>query len=156
MKYINNKADSEIFQRIKKVAEHGIFDGKNQDNPYLLSCRWFVEKYGCSVIFTKDEGMHSCGWWKNPDYERCYHLSISFPGGKNKNKLQKILTELFGNYTKWLWEESPYSEQGKQNEIWHYRLFCDVQWKPIMPKKEVYSTDFTPNNWKSFSELNYR
>lgn len=39
MKYINNKSDSEIFQRIKKVAEHGIFDGKEQDNPYLLNCK---------------------------------------------------------------------------------------------------------------------
>ena len=39
MKYINNKSDSEIFQRIKKVAERGIFDGKEQDNPYLLNCK---------------------------------------------------------------------------------------------------------------------
>ena len=76
MKYINNKSDSEIFQRIKKVAEHGIFDGKEQDNPYLLNCRWFIEKYGCSVIFTKDEGMHSCGWCKNPDYEKKFIQQI--------------------------------------------------------------------------------
>lgn len=152
MKYINSKSDTEIFSRIKKVAQRGIFDGQNHDNPYLLDCRWFIEKYGCTVVFTKDEGMHSCGWWKNPDYERCYHLSISFPSGKSKSNLQKVLSGLFGNYTKWLWEESPYSEQGKQNEVWHYRLFCDANWNPIMPRKEVYSTDFTPNNWKSFSE----
>ena len=29
-----------------------------------------------SLIYTMDEGMHSIGWWKNPDYARCYHLSL--------------------------------------------------------------------------------
>lgn len=152
MKYINSTIDTDIFQRIKKVSHTGIFNGKNNNDPYFLSCRWFIEKYGCSVIFTKDEGMHSSGWWKNPDYERCYHLSISFADGKNKNKLQKVLNGLFGHYVKFLWEESPYSAQGKQNEIWHYRLFCDANWTPIKPRKEVYTKDFTPANWKTFSE----
>lgn len=154
MKYISAKSDSEIFPRIKKVANHGTFDGKSQHDPYLLGCRWFIEKYGCSVIFSRDAGMHSCGWWKNPEFERCFHLSISFPGGKNKNSLNKILDGLFGGYKKWIWEESPYSPQGKQNEVWHYRLFCDAAWSPMIPRKEVYSKDFTPSNWKSFSELN--
>jgi len=143
MKHISEKSDTDIFQRIRKVSETGLFNGRDQYNPYLMSCRWFIEKYGCVVLFTRDEGMHSGGWWKNPDYERCYHLSISFPGGKSKHILHKILAGLFGNNTKWLWEESPYSEAGKQNEVWHYRLFCDASWAPIMPRKEVYSKDFT-------------
>lgn len=37
--------------------------------------------------------------------------------------------------------------------VYHYRLFCDEAWKPIMPRGEVYSTQFTERGWKSFSDL---
>ena len=30
---------------------------------------------------------------------------------------------------------------------------CDEAWKPIMPRGEVYSTQFTERGWKSFSEI---
>jgi hypothetical protein len=139
--------------RIKAVASRGIWDGKTHD-AYFENCRWILEAYPCTLIFTKEVGYHSSGWWKNPDYERCWHLSISFPGGKDKCALNNILTNLFGiSNLKLLWIEPPYSEQGKKAEVWHYRLFCDEQWNPIKPRGEVYNTDFTEVGWKSFSEL---
>jgi hypothetical protein len=138
--------------RIRKTANHGVWNGKD-DSEYFNSCRWHFERYPCTVIFTKEAGYHSCGWWKNPDYERCWHLSISFPGGVDKKGLDNILTHLFGNANKrFLWVESPYSEHGKKMEVWHYRLFCDEHWQPIIPRGEVYSTQFTEHGWKSFSE----
>ena len=50
--------------------------------------------------------------------------------------------------------ESPKGDDGKRNDVWHYRMFCDRQWQGIVPRKEVYTTEFTETCWKSFSELN--
>lgn len=145
--------DKDMFVRIVKTAQQGIWEGQ-EITEYFESCIWYSEKYECNMIFTKENGYHSGGWWKNPDYERCYHLSISFPGGKNQNKLNKILDGLFGANKKMLWEEPPYSPEGKEMGVWHYRLFCDPNWKAIIPKGEVYNTHLTERGWKSFSEKN--
>lgn len=150
-----NTSDSDIFPRIAKVAKNGTFDGMEMTD-YFENCRWFVERYDCIIILTRDVGYHSSGWWKNPDYERCYHLSISFPSGLNRKKLEYILEKFFGNNRRLLRCEAPYSEQGKRNEVYHYRLFCDKNWQPIMPRGEVYSKQFTELGWKSFSELHNR
>lgn len=146
--------DKNMFERIIKTAQNGIWEGK-EITPYFENCKWYSEKYECVMIFTKESGYHSGGWWKNPEYERCYHLSISFPGGKNQNKLNKIIDGLFGSNKKMIWIESPYSQEGKQNDVWHYRLFCDPNWKAIIPKGEVYTTNFTEKGWKSFSEASF-
>lgn len=150
-----NATDSHIFPRIANTAKSGVFDGSTI-TPYFESCRWFVERYDCIIILTRDVGYHSSGWWRNPDYERCYHLSISFLNGRCINKLEHILTRFFGNNRRLLWCEPPYSKPGKQNEIYHYRLFCDEHWQPVKPKGEVYSTLFTELGWKSYSELHYK
>lgn len=138
--------------RMRLVAAKGIWNGRDFDE-YFESCRWHLLGPACTIIFTKEIGYHSSGWWKNPDYERCYHLSISFAGGKDKSALQKILAGLFKPYENLLWIEPPYSPEGKSKDVWHYRLFCDENWNPIKPRGEVYSTQFTERGWKSFSEL---
>lgn len=145
-------SDKEIFSRIKRCAEIDVFNGKYM-TPYFQACRWFLEKYGCTLIYTRDIGHHSSGWWKNPDYERCYHLSLSWPGGRSRKAFNAVINHLFGPFKKWIWTEAPFSEEGKKNEVWHYRLFCDEHWRPIKPRGEVYSKQFTERGWKSFSEL---
>lgn len=144
--------DSGIFPKIALVAKGGTFDG-SVTTGYFENCRWFLERYDCIIVLTRDIGYHSSGWWKNPEYERCYHLSISFPGGINQRKLEHILEKLFGNNRKLLWCEPPYSEEGKKAGVFHYRLFCDENWQPIKPRGEVYDTQFTEIGWKSYSEL---
>lgn len=139
-------------KRFKYAASLGIWDGRD-NSPYFESCRWLLEKYPATVLYTKESGYHSGGWWKNPDYERCWHLSISFRSGSEKKTLNEILDNLFGEYKNFLWIEPPYSEQGKKADVWHYRLFCDETWIPIKPRGEVYNTDFTERGWKSFSAL---
>lgn len=139
-------------ERIKKVAARGIWNGRDFTD-YFESCRWYLEHYPATVVYTKEVGYHSGGWWKNPMYERCWHLSISFRSGTEKKALNDILDHLFGAYKSMLWVEPPYSPQGKSINVWHYRLFCDEHWTPIVPKGEVYNTDFTERGWKSFSEL---
>lgn len=140
-------------KRIAFAARLGIWDGRGE-TPYFDSCKWLLERYPATVLFMREEGYHSGGWWKNPDYERCYHLSVSFRSGKEKKALNEILENLFTGYKNLLWVEPPYSEQGKSMDVWHYRLFCDENWQPIKPRGEVYDTQFTERGWKSFSELN--
>lgn len=140
-------------ERIRKVAYSGIWNGADKTK-YLDDCIWHIPMYQVTIIYTREYGYHTGGWWKNPDYERCWHLSISFPGGKDKKVLKDILFLLFAPNEKLLWVEGPASDIGKQNDVWHYRLFCDEKWKPIMPRGEVYNTHFTEKGWKSFSELN--
>ena len=148
-----NASNAETFGRMMKVAQSGVFDGLSMSDPYLERCRWWLEGYGCIAILTRDTGYHPSGWWKNPDYERCYHLSVSFPGGMKRSCLEKILKGLFGYDRRLLWCEPPYSEAGREADVWHYRLFCDPAWQPLKPRGEVYTREFTEAGWKSFSEL---
>jgi hypothetical protein len=138
--------------KVRTQANTGLWQGQT-DTPYFESCRWFIERYECIIIFTRDTGYHSSGWWKNPDFEMCYHLSISFQGERKRNITEKIVKGLFAENQKLLWVEPPYSRIGKQKEVWHYRLFCDALWNPIKPRGEVYNTEFTEKGWKSFSEV---
>lgn len=85
---------------------------------------------GSQLIYSRDVGHHTSGWFKNPDYERCRHLSISY-----------------------LWTEPPFTEQGKRDGVWHFRVFCDQGWQPLMPRGEVYSRELTERGWRSFSEV---
>lgn len=147
-----NEPTEGIVSRLLNVANRGFISG-TEFTPYFESYRWFIERIGAVVILTRDVGYHTSGWWKNPDYERCYHLSISYPGGTNFKKTEWLLNALFGYDRKLMWCEPPYSKTGKELEVYHYRLFCDEAWKPIMPRREVYTREFTERGWKSFSDI---
>lgn len=142
-----------IVSRLFNVASKGTFDGTSETIPYMEMCRWFIERIGAIVIMTRDAGYHTSGWWKNPDYERCYHVSISYPAGTNFKKTEWLLNALFGYDRKKMWCEPPYSKEGMSSDVYHYRLFCDSEWNPIMPRGEVYTREFTEKGWKSFSEI---
>ena len=154
---------SQAVSCLKIQAAKGCYDGTDNTILYLNNCKLFHKITGTYLIFTRDVGYHSCGWFKNPDYERCYHLSLSFKGidlvGKiydlphNRALAEKWIDLFFGDNKKLLWIEGPFSKEGKQTDCYHYRLFCDEKWQPIKPRKEVYSKDFTEKGWKSFSEL---
>src|SRR5690606_31231568 len=67
----------------KLRALRGLYDGKvNPRNMALMrACTHLyavAPDVSACLIYTRDVGHHSNGWWKNPDYERCRHLSISF------------------------------------------------------------------------------
>jgi hypothetical protein len=115
---------------------------------------------GSRLIFTRDVGNHSSGWLKNPDFERCLHLSLSFHDPDSgaalprDRRLSEEWCELFfGADKRKLSIEPPATPHGKQADIWHYRLFCDAHWFGIIPRGEVYSTELTEIGWKSWSEI---
>ena len=152
-----------IVSTLKMAAETGHYSGlvtSAQDRAYMRRCSARYRPCGITLIYTRDIGHHSSGWFKNPDYERCYHLSLSFfdpeslmPRTFNRRAGHELSRLFFGDDTRLLWIEPPYSAEGKLRGVHHYRLFCDPGWQPIKPRGEVYNTEFTEKGWKSFSEL---
>ena len=146
-----------------------------------------VEEVNTRIMFTRDTGHHTSGWLKNPDYERCWHLSLSKAGplpeydaeksviatagglvGPDLKPLSGLpvqtpeldreleaawLEAFFGEDKRYVWRESAKSEAGRKKAVWHYRIFADERWAPIVPRGEVYSTQFTELGWQSWSEL---
>ena len=148
------------FARLR--AKRRTCDGR-EDMALMRQCaHLFVITPDCSarMIYTRDIGHHTGGWWKNPGYERCLHLSVSFcvnptnaPLPFDKREAERIATAFFDGDVRKCWVEPPYSPEGKICGVHHYRLFCDAGWNPIIPRGEVYTRTDTPAGWKSFSEI---
>lgn len=150
--------------RLRRGALKGTFNGRPETMVYMERCRSIHAPSGTLAIFTRDTGYHSSGWWKNPDYERCWHLSLSPLPGQiitlapvvrelDKKIRRHWLDAAFGEHLSYVWVEPPFSEDGKRREVWHWRLFCDANWTPILPRKEVYTKEFTELGWKSSSDV---
>ena len=149
-----------VADKLRMAAARGEFDGRptGYGAAYLEDCKAFHASSGTVLIFTRDSGHHKSGWFKNPDFERCLHLSLSFREPfrmKAQREYDANLADewcdlLFGVYKKLAWSEMPKSQVGKYLEVMHWRVFTDEQWLPIFPRGEVYSTEFTEKGWKSF------
>lgn len=148
-----------LIRSMLQQAKSGTWNGQHF-SVYYHKCRWVLEDLGMTAILTRDEGYHTSGWWKNPDYERCYHLSLSFfdpeslePSPPVVPLMRLLLQGIFGAQRKLLWVEGPFTEPGKKMGVFHYRLFCDPSWEAIKPRGEVYSRELTEAGWKSYSEV---
>ena len=147
-------------KQMRREANNGVWDGRGP-TPYFARCRRLLPLLGASLLFTRDVGHHSSGWWKNPDYERCWHLSLSFfdpetgeqTGTRNEQLTEVFLDAFYGRQKRLLWCEPPYSDDGRRMCVWHYRLFCDAAWQPIKPRGEVYGRELTEAGWKSYSDV---
>lgn len=150
-----------IVRERQMVALSGINNGTGERSPYLSRCIKHDFVTGTVLIFSRDCGHHTSGWWKNPDYEYCWHLSLSFFDPQTRSRLRKDikLTDqwidiFYGNNKKLLWCEPPYIVSGKANDVWHYRLFTDSRFhRPIKPRGEVYTKEFTEAGWKSYTHV---
>lgn len=151
-------------RRIRRAALSSMFyDGHPTPSNRLVveRCTWPFADVGLAVIFTRDQGMHTSGWWKNPDFERCWHLSVSMfvpyapaiPRPFSFAETEPWVTGLFGrDNAKLTWWEGPWSPEGKVRGVHHVRLFCDEGWQPIKPRGEVYRRAM-PSDWRSWSEV---
>lgn len=143
-------------------AARRMYDGRETpaNLRHLASCTADHLPTETRVMFTRDVDHHFSGWFKNPDYERCLHLSTSFreraTGGKlpQRPAISRIWANLFfGHHVRLAWIEGAHTPIGKSGDVLHFRVFCDEHWRPIKPRGEVYSSKFTELGWKSFSEL---
>jgi hypothetical protein len=186
----------EIATALRSNASRGYMDGRFgyvdgrqfSQLAVMRFCSVDDEETWTRVMFTRDVGHHTSGWLKNPDYERCYHLSLS-PAGPSpehdaerrivtapgsglvgpdlkpivglpiqQSELDRDLEDawvdaFYGDDARFVWRESPKSDVGRRKGVWHYRVFCDEEWNPIVPRGEVYSTEFTELGWQSWSEM---
>jgi hypothetical protein len=65
--------------KMRNQANSNVWDGHSL-SPYFWACRHQIIVQGVTLLFTRDQGHHLGGWFKNPDFERCYHLSLNFSG----------------------------------------------------------------------------
>lgn len=137
----------------RRCAMAGFFDGTPRTQWLMRYCRHDFDWMGSPaiMILTRDAGYHSSGWWKNPEYERCWHLSCSFAEGFTTKRGDALARLFFGDDVRLTWIEPPATPEGAALGVWHYRLFCDEGWQPIKPTGEVYSRRM-PAGWMSFSE----
>lgn len=161
-----------LFRRLDQLVQFATFraslglnDGRmsNQTMALMRACSHLYSitpETSARLIYTRDIGHHTAGWWKNPDYERCLHLSISFcvnptdePMPFHKKMAEVIARSFWSDHVAKAWVEMPYTDEGKRVDVRHYRLFCDPAWNPILPRGEVYSRRNTPADWRSFSEV---
>lgn len=156
-----------VVRAARLAAASGTYGGLIQTTDqlgYMARCTHHVlsrqTRNGVTLLFTRDVGHHTSGWWKNPDYERCWHLSVSMfdvetlqPDQFNSREAARWAKAFFHDGVRWLWVEPAYSLEGQVCGVHHYRLFCDPTWQPLKPRGEVYSKEFTELGWKSFSEL---
>jgi hypothetical protein len=150
-----------VVKEMRRVAMTGLWRADGFTD-YLHRCHGYHRATGTKIGFTRDLGHHTSGWWKNPDYENCFHLSLSFYdpesgtelGDRDVKLTQEWIDLFFGDHKRLLWAEPPYSELGKKLDTWHYRLFMHSDWQtPLLPRKEVYSKEFTEAGWKSWSDV---
>ena len=156
----DNPTKSALVAIARRNAARGWFEGTDQTQNYLINhCRHLHLPTGTVAIYTRDRGHHACGWWKNPDYDRCLHLSLSFfdpetmERDEHNHRLAAEWVDLFfGKHKRWIWVEPPYSDHGRAVDSWHYRLFINPGGDPIKPRGEVYHRENTPAGWLSWSD----
>jgi hypothetical protein len=168
---------------IRQRAARGVFDGllnSPRSSAYFAACCHFHGQTGTVIFFTRDVGHHSGGWFKNPDYERCLHLSLSFRAPQLLWPARRLMSvhalqtlgldiasapydhslarqwgdKLFFPDARLAWIETPKSPEGAACDMLHYRVFCDQAWRAIKPRGEVYSTELTAAGWRSWSDVN--
>lgn len=157
--WLINSVAQVMFNHAKRSKRYnGLATSANQ--LLLDSCRFVHLATGTQGIFSFDTGHHSSGWWKNPEYERCWHLSLSFHDPETlqlrdkDSKLTEMWLDAFYHSNKrYVWTESAYSDHGKKARVWHYRVFCDQNWQPFIPRGEVYNKELTEAGWLSYSDL---
>ena len=171
-----------IVSTIRSAALMGFCDGRvsAETNGYIRLCSHFHGHSGTLILFSRDQYHHQSGWMKNPEFERCWHLSLSFREPMPKWPLERLSSPyalaqlgaviplapfdwklarlwvdlILGSDARLSWCESPKSPQGKELSVMHWRIFADPVWHAIKPRGEVYSKEFTEAGWKSWSELN--
>lgn len=100
------------------------------------------------VIFTLDCGMHMGGWWKNSEYDRCWHLSLTMRTASSPLAIPETPTHaeqdvwvhaFFDPHAAWVWFEPATNTTPAGKAPVHYRLFLNQDLDPILPRGEVYT-----------------
>lgn len=143
-----------------RASAHDPWDGRRPlDRSHRIRVRSLTEPaLAVSVLISYDVGPHSnAGWWRNSQYDRCWHLSI-VGVLRNTSSLLPIQyatldrdevsawgLAVFGPDVVKAWNEPPATENDPHRTAepsrytWHTRLFTDRDMRPIIPEGEVYT-----------------
>lgn len=171
-----------VIKVIRARALADVCDGRaNARNAaYMQLCSHFHGHSGTLILFSRDHGHHTSGWMKNPDFERCWHLSLSFRTPFPAWPIERLASPhalaqlgaviglvpfdwklarqwvdaILGHDARLAWTESAKSPTGIELSVMHWRVFADEGWSAIKPRGETYRRDLTELGWKSWSDLN--
>lgn len=119
------------------------------------------------LLLSRDKMHHSVGWWRNAEYEFCWHLSLSavdrsvVTSGQQPTGYEELPHDevrywarlIFGEHIDKLWNEPggtdprlTRTEKRRNALIWHLRLFLEPEildrrgepHVPFVPRGEVY------------------
>lgn len=117
-----------------------------------------------SLLFSRDKMHHSVGWWRNAEYEYCWHLSISAQASIedwDKHSYEQVpraearywTHAFFPNDVDKVWQEPggtdprlSREEARRHSTFWHMRVFMHPEilnaagepFHTFIPKGEVY------------------
>lgn len=143
-----------LLNRLRRIARTHPWDGHTP----LPTRHMVVVHSPCdpdtatSIAVSFDVGPHASGWWRNSDYDACWHLSLashditrlgsrpSGPEAISREEARLWAKAAFGRHTDKLWWEPPASilDPHRLPGVTHLRLFVDRQHHPIVPEGEVY------------------
>lgn len=152
--------DRRLAASMLRKADRGWYIGDQASLRRFAACRDVVARtepeLGIRLLLTKDRMHHSVGWWRNAEYEYCWHLSISawertlgefaepedIPPAEERYWTHAIFPEHFNK----LWHEPGGTdprltpvEKMRHRHFSHMRLFLDPEtFEPFIPKGEVY------------------
>jgi hypothetical protein len=134
-------------------------DGRLPFRPVVWDTTGLTEPdHPTRVLVSFDMGAHASGWWRNAEYDRCWHVSISHPAGvvagerphhiepPSVAETQAWARAAFPVPYRWCWLEPPASpdsydvqQQRRRPGVAHIRLFLDRRSRAILPRGEVYN-----------------
>lgn len=137
------------------------YDGDIEHNQWIIeACShvMLIEGVAVVVILTRDN-LVKMGFWKNIDFARCLHLSISFRDPCTNQTVpwcnataKRIVAAVFGIDARLTWWEPAYTPEGKFRGVQHWRLFYSPNWSmPIHPKGEPHTLN-VPFGWNEWTE----
>jgi hypothetical protein len=152
-----------IARQMRAKARTGWYVGDTETLEAYGAQRWTTAattpELTVCLLLSRDKMHHSVGWWRNAEYEYCWHLSLSArdrlafaarrPSGYEElpqDEVRYWATLIFGEHVDKLWNEpggtDPRLEPAEKRRnalIWHLRLFLDPETKqPFIPTGEVY------------------
>ncbi len=151
-----------IARRLKRRAASGISDGDPTPSgrAYLANCSEDHPATGTSITFTRCVGFNEYLGVDDPNFERYLHLSLSFwsaddeDGPMPTSRRDEVLcnlcaTAFFGDDDPHTWIDLSQTSDGRALDVWHWYLFCDADWQPIILDPATDTSHLTSIGWRN-------
>jgi hypothetical protein len=150
-----------LVRMLRQRALSGVHYGRVMDLGYLRACTVEHGPTGTRLTYKRDAGHHTCGWLANEQYQRCWHLSVSFwepPAmlyavAYDRHLADAWVRAFFGEHCGWLWAERAASMHERWVGVRHWRLFADRDWTPLRLRGEHNRAALTRLGWQTWPAL---